>query len=53
MEFEISIVNKKIKLGSTKLDEPGIGSKAKFIPSFDLNLEKPDYVPSLIDNDLI
>ena len=52
MEFEISIVNKKIKLGSPKLDEPGIGSKAKFISSFDLNLKKPDDVPSLIENNL-
>ena len=52
MEFEISIVKKTIKLGSTKLDELGIGSKAKFIPSFDLNLEKPDDVPRLIENDL-
>ena len=52
MEFEISIVNKKIKLGSPKLDEPGIGSKAKYIPSFDLNLEKLDDVPRLIENDL-
>ena len=47
-----SDVKKTIKLGSTKLDKPGIGSKAKFIPSFDLNLEKPDDVPSLIENDL-
>ena len=43
---------KKIKLGSPKLDEPGIISKAKFIPSFDLNLEKPDDVPRLIESDL-
>ena len=47
-----SDVKKTINLGSTKLDEPGIGSKAKFIPSFDLNLKKPDDVPSLIGNDL-
>ena len=52
MEFEISIVNKKIKLDSPKLDEPGIGSKVKFIPPFDLNLEKLDDVPRLIENDL-
>ena len=52
MEFEISIVKKTIKLGSTKLDEPGIGSKDKFMPSFDLNLKIPDDVPSLIENDL-
>ena len=45
-------MKKTIKLGSPKLDEPGIGSKAKFIPSFDLNLEKPDDVPRLIENDL-
>ena len=52
MVFEISIVKKTIKLGSTKLDEPGIGSKDKLMPSFDLNLKKPDDVPSLIENDL-
>ena len=47
-----SDVKTTIKLGSTKLHEPGIGSKAKFMPSFNLNLEKWDGVPRLIDNDL-
>ena len=51
-DFEISIVKKTKKRGSPKLDEPGIGSKVKFIPPFDLNLEKPDDVPRLIENDL-
>ena len=51
-DFEISIVKKTKKRGSPKLDEPGIGSKVKFIPAFTLNLEKPDDVPRLIENDL-
>ena len=40
------------KLGSLEDVEPGIGSKVEHIPSFDLNLGKPNFVSCQMDNGL-